>query len=111
MPSNGVIVEYFMPGATNDAKIMVPMTGSVTAQPHPTLTQLNSANVNSSPVGWYVKNEHASKTIRIGDASLTDTTGYPIGPGESHYIASSSLASHYVVSPDGPVKVSVWGES
>lgn len=109
--SNQVIVEHIVPGASNDATPMTPMTGNGTAQPFPTLYQLNSANVNSSPVGWYLKNEHATKTIRIGDSNLTDSTGYPVGPLETHYIASSSLADHYVVSPDGPVVVSVWGES
>lgn len=108
--SNEFIMAGSTPGASNDAKPMVPKTGNGVANPAPGF-ELNSANVDSSPIGWYIKNEHASKTIRIGDASLTDTTGFPIGPGETHYIASSSLAGHYVVCVNGPAPFSVWGES
>lgn len=108
---NNQSIVQFAPGASNDAKPMVPHTGSVTAQPEPGIVELNSANVNASSIGWYIKNEHAGRTIRIGDASLTDTTGFPVGPLETFWIASSKLEDHYVVSPDGPATVTVWGQS
>lgn len=100
-----------LPVDTNDAYEMVPQTGNGTAQPHPTVTQLNSANSNVSNIGWYITNEHETRALRIGDSTIDNTTGFLVGPKQSWYISSSKLVGHFVVAPDGPVPFSVWGES
>lgn len=92
-------------------KPLTPMTGSVAAQPSPTKTQLNSANVNSSVTGWLITNEHDARIVRLGDSRIDDTSGFPIYPKTSVRITSSKLEGFYVVSPSGPATVSVLGES
>lgn len=100
-----------LPVDTAGARLMVPMTGNGTAQPEPTTYQLNSANSNASPVGWYIKNEHATRNLRIGDATVSNSVGYLIGPLQTHFIPSSQLVGHYVVGPDGATPFSVFGSS
>lgn len=96
---------------TKDGRPMVPLVGNGTAQPHPTLYELSSANANSSPGGWIIKNEHETRRLRIGDSSVTDTVGFLLGPKETLRLPSSSLEDHYVVGPDGATDFSLIGAS